>query len=93
MRKQKGEAKMDIQFDKCKEVVFHFNTGFLKDPTIPMWVIKTKGTTYYVDHVNTSGVPWSTKETPNNAATKGSLKFKNVRLQIVGGEAIIEGIG
>jgi len=74
---------MDILFEKCREVIFHFNTGFLKDPTIPMWVIKVKGQTYYVDHVNAIGVPWSTKETPDNAATKGSLKFKNIRLEVV----------
>ncbi len=49
----------------------------LQDSTIPMWVIKTKGETYYVDHINVdSGIGFSTKETPNNAHTKGSLKFK-----------------
>jgi hypothetical protein len=46
-----------------------------------MWVLKTKGQTYYVNHVdcNTS---WSTKETPDNAHTKGALKVKNCRLLI-----------
>jgi hypothetical protein len=46
-----------------------------------MWVIKTKGQTYYVNHV-TANAPWSTKETPDNPSTKGSLKFKNVTLLI-----------
>jgi hypothetical protein len=42
-----------------------------------MWVIKVKGSTYYVDHVDVeSGVGFSTKETPDNISTKGSLKFK-----------------
>lgn len=41
-----------------------------------MWVIKFKGETYYVHHVDCS-VPWSTKETPDNTHTKGSIKIKD----------------
>lgn len=65
----------------CKEAVFHFNKHHLEDPNTPMWVIKTKGKTYYVNHV-TSSIPWTTKETPDNYHTKGSIKFKDVLLQI-----------
>ena len=46
-----------------------------------MWVVKSHGVTFYVDHVD-GEVPWSTKETPNNDHTKGSLKFKNCKLII-----------
>lgn len=46
-----------------------------------MWVIKTKGESYYVEHVECN-VPWSTKETPNNAHTKGSIKVKRCLLVI-----------
>ena len=46
-----------------------------------MWVVKTKGETYYVHHVDCA-VPWSTKETPNNSHTKGSIKVKNCLLEI-----------
>jgi hypothetical protein len=53
-----------------------------------MWVIKTKGETYYVKHV-TSFVGWSTKEAPDNEHTKGSIKLKNVMLTIENDEAII----
>ena len=60
----------------CKELVFHFNKKHLEDDTIPMWVIKFRGETYYVNHVDCS-VPWSTKETPDNNHTKGSIKVKN----------------
>lgn len=42
-----------------------------------MWVIKAKGQTYYVDHVECNA-PWSTKETVDNPHTKGSIKVKNV---------------
>lgn len=69
--------------DKRDAIVFHFNKKHLQDSTIPMWVIKHKGETYYVDHVDVSeGVGFSTKETPDNPHTKGSLKFKG-RLEII----------
>lgn len=66
-----------LKIDKRTEIIFHFNKMHLQDITIPMWVIKAKGETYYVDHVDVeSGVGFSTKETPNNPSTKGSIKFK-----------------
>lgn len=65
----------------CKDVVFHFNKKHLEDNAVPMWVLKTHGETYYVNHVDCS-VPWSTKETPDNSHTKGSIKVKEVLLQI-----------
>ena len=65
----------------CEDVVFHFNKKHLEDSTVPMWVLKTHGETYYVSHVDCS-VPWSTKETPDNNHTKGSIKVKNVLLII-----------
>ena len=61
----------------CKDLVFHFNKKHLEDETIPMWVVKTHGETFYVDHVS-ADIAWSTKETPNNSHTKGSIKFKIV---------------
>ena len=46
-----------------------------------MWVVKTHGETFYVNHV-TADMPWSTKETPDNSHTKGSIKFKECLLVI-----------
>lgn len=46
-----------------------------------MWVVKAKGKTYYVNHF-TSEIPFSTKETPDNNHTKGSIKFKECLLTI-----------
>jgi hypothetical protein len=66
---------------QCKEVIFHFNKASLSDPTIPMWVLKTKGSSFYVDHVDCR-IGWSTKETPDNPATKGSIKIKHCLLTI-----------
>lgn len=65
----------------CRECVFHFNKKHLEDPTMPMWIIKAKGKSYYVEHV-TSKLPWTTKETPDSPHTKGSIKFKDVLLVI-----------
>lgn len=65
----------------CKDIVFHFNKKSLEDQNIPMWVLKAKGQTFYVDHVDCR-VPWSTKETPDNPHTKGAIKIKNGTLTI-----------
>ena len=65
----------------CDDIVFHFNKKFLEDPTIPMWVLKFHGETFYVNHVDCN-VHWSTKETGDNPHTKGSIKVKNVLLVI-----------
>ena len=63
--------------EKRNEIVFHFNKKHLENPEIPMWVVKHKGETYYVNHVEVlPGVGFSTKETPDNPSTKGSIKFK-----------------
>jgi len=62
-------------------VVFHFNKKHLEDSSIPMWVLKAKGQTYYVNHVDCNK-PWSTKETPNNPSTKGAIKVKKCILKI-----------
>ncbi len=58
-----------------RNIIFHFNKAHLADPTIPMWTIKVKGQTFYVHHLD-SKIGFSTKETPENPHTKGSLKFK-----------------
>jgi hypothetical protein len=40
----------------------------LQDSKIPMWTIKHKGNTYYVNHLDVEpGVGFSTKETPDNS--------------------------
>ena len=73
-------SNQQVEF-ACDDVVFHFNKKHLEDSTVPMWVLKTHGESYYVHHVDCS-VPWSTKETPDNSHTKGSIKVKNVLLVI-----------
>lgn len=46
-----------------------------------MWKLAFKGESYYVEHV-TCELPWSTKETPSNSHTKGSIKVKHCYLVI-----------
>ena len=66
-----------INSEKREAIVFHFNKKYLQDPSIPMWVIKYRGNTYYIDHMTVEpNVGFSTKETPDNNHTKGSLKIK-----------------
>lgn len=64
-----------IDTEEVSRIVFHFNKAFLADPSIPMWVVKHKGKTYYVNHFD-SFVGFSTKETPDNEHTKGSLQLR-----------------
>jgi hypothetical protein len=66
-----------VNIVKKSEIIFHFNKMSLQDPNIPMWVIKTRGQSYYVDHLDVdAGIGFSSKETPDNPSTKGSMKFK-----------------
>lgn len=68
---------MNVIFEDntVNRVVFHFNKAHNADNTIPTWVVKHKGQTYYVNHLD-SDVGFTTKETPDNDHTKGSLQFK-----------------
>ena len=56
-------------------IVFHYNRKHNEDQSIPPWVVKTRGMTYQVHHF-TSEVGFSTKETPDNPSTKGSLQMR-----------------
>jgi hypothetical protein len=68
--------------DKTVPIVFHYNKKHNEDPSIPPWVIKCKGVTYYINHMDIMpGVGFSTNETPDNQHTKGTLKIKG-RLKI-----------
>jgi len=79
-----------FQSSENDRIIFHFNKAHLTDQTIPMWVIKHKGLTYYVNHVDVStGVGFRTKETPENEHTKGSIQFKGKLKIIDNGNMII----
>lgn len=78
-----------MEINKRTRIIFHFNKKHLEDPSIPMWVIKAKGETHYVEHVDVSpSVGFSTKETPDNPHTKGSIQIKG-KLKIENGLATV----
>lgn len=57
-------------------IIVHYNKAHNSDISIPPWVIKHKGNTYYVNHIEFKNKDLNTKETPLNDQTKASLKFK-----------------
>lgn len=75
------ETNTIFKDDTVQRVVFHYNKAHNQDQTIPPWVIKHKGQTYYVNHLD-SKVGFSTKETPDSEHTKASLMFRG-KLSIV----------
>lgn len=64
-----------------RDCVFHFNKYHLTDPSVPAWVLKFQGQTHYVNHV-TAEIAWTTRETPDNSHTKGSIRFQKCQVQI-----------
>ena len=57
--------------------MFHYNKAHNADQSIPPWVVKAKGQTFYVHHIDVDkGVGFSTKDSPDSEHTKASLKFK-----------------
>lgn len=82
-KKYTGQLPLAMREPRKKDdIVFHYNKKHNEDQTIPPWVVKYKGESHYVHHLETNGrVKFSTKETPDNPHTKGSLKFKgNLKL-------------
>ena len=69
--------------------MFHYNKKHNEDINIPPWVVKCKGQTYYVHHIDVDkGVGFSTKETPDSEHTKAALKFKG-KLRIYEQDSLI----
>lgn len=69
-----------MRIENC-DITFSFNKASIVDPSIPAWTLKAKGQTFYVKHVDFD-CPCSTKETPSNEHTKGSIKFRRCNLVI-----------
>ncbi|HEX5186506.1 MAG TPA: hypothetical protein VFV86_06410 [Nitrososphaeraceae archaeon] len=79
---------MIFQDETINRIVFHFNKASNKDATIPTWVVKHKGISYYVNHV-VSLIGFETKETPDSEHTKGSIQFRGKLKIEKNGETII----
>lgn len=82
-------AEFPLIVEDCRNIDFHFNKKSLEWPFVPMWVVKAKGKTFYVNHVDCN-TPWTTRETPEHPATKGSIRIKRGSLHInESGDALI----
>lgn len=75
------QAEFPILIENARNVDFHFNKKSLEFDFIPMWVLKVKGKSYYVNHMECQ-VPWTTRETPDHPSTKGSLRIKRGNIYI-----------
>lgn len=82
---KKGIAEQMAQFpltvEGCRNIDFHFNKKSLEFPFVPAWVVKAKGKSYYVNHVDCE-TPWTTRERPDHPSTKGSIRIKRGNLTI-----------
>lgn len=83
-------ATFPVTVENVRNMDFHFNKKHLEFPDIvPMWILKAKGTTYYVNHVDCQ-TPWTTREQPDNPSTKGAIRIKRGNIHIdADGNAVI----
>jgi hypothetical protein len=66
-----------LLIEKRETIIFHYNKHHNEDTSTPPWIIKCKGNTYYINHMDIlPGIGFSTNETPDNSHTKGALKIK-----------------
>ncbi len=79
MHKQITEQGFPLSID-TRNVEFAFNRIHNEFEFMPRWLIKAKGQTFYVKHVDVN-VPFTTREL-SNANTKGTLRFKNATVMI-----------
>lgn len=82
MHRQLAEqnAQFPMVLEDCRNIDFHFNKGSLEFPFLPMWTLKTKGKTFYINHIE-SNIPWSTRELPEGS-TRGMIRLKNGEITI-----------
>jgi hypothetical protein len=74
-------AEFPINIENARNIDFHFNKKSVEFDFVPMWVLKVKGKTFYVNHMDCQ-VPWTTRETPDHPSTKGSLRIKRGNILI-----------
>jgi hypothetical protein len=61
-------------------VDFHYNKGSNEFPFLPRWVLKTKGKSFYVDHIDAE-IGWTTREL-DTGNTPGMIRFRKCVLSI-----------
>jgi hypothetical protein len=75
-------ASFPLTVENCPMIDFHFNKGSIEFPSLPSWVLKTKGKSYYVHHVDFSAANGTTRETPEHPSTKGAIRFRHCTLTL-----------
>ena len=84
---QAKEYPLEVE---TKNIDFHFNKKSMEFDFVPMWVVKARGKTYYVAHMDCQ-TGFTTRETPDHPSTKGSLRVKRGTLRIdAEGNAVIQ---
>lgn len=86
IKEQAGEFPLEVE---AKNIDFHFNKKSMEFDFVPMWVVKARGKTFYVHHMECQA-GFTTRETPEHPSTKGSLRVKRGTLRIdAEGNAVI----
>jgi hypothetical protein len=67
--------ELPVRIVDAKNIDFHFNKKHLEFPQVPPWILKAKGRTYYINHLECT-IPWSTRERPEDPSTKGMIRIK-----------------
>lgn len=57
-----------------------FNKASIEYPVLPKWVLKNKGKSYYVDHID-ADLPWNTREL-DSGPTLGMIRFRKCQIDI-----------
>lgn len=74
-------ATFPLTIENCPAIDFHFNKISIEFGFMPPWVVKAKGKTFYVSNVDFDSIG-TTRETPEHASTKGSIRFRRATLAI-----------
>lgn len=74
-------SSFPLEISDARNIDFHFNKISLEFPFMPMWTLKAKGKSYYINHIDCVA-PWTTRETPDNPTTKGSLRIRKGNITI-----------
>lgn len=74
-------ATFPLVIEEARNIDFHFNKISIEFPFMPMWTLKAKGKSYYINHIDCSS-PWTTRETPDHPSTKGSLRIRKGTIRI-----------
>jgi len=78
IQEQAKEFPLEVE---SKNIDFHFNKKSIEFDFVPAWVVKARGKTYYVSHMECLA-GFTTRETPEHPSTKGSLRVKRGTLNI-----------